>query len=272
MNQPTIVSDQTGMAQPDTGMFSGFGVIFRKEIREWNATRRTVFAAATATLLAAAGPVGYWIYKGGLHAGRIALSGTNYEVIVALPSVILSTLGLFMVIAMTMGIIVREQDLGTLQWVFTKPLSRVGLVLAKWLANSAMTILAIVVIPTIISFGIIDAMFGLHDRGDPILGMVGVAVLFVFQCALSCGISGIFNSTTAVAGISFALFFLPILVAPYFNDWVRLIPTQISTVASNIAAGESLENWDYATIASTVLITVVLIVFAARKLSTREYR
>ena len=124
MNQPTIVSDQTGMAQPDTGMFSGFGVIFRKEIRESNATPPDgVCSGATATLLAAAGPVGYWIYKGGLHAGRIALSGTNYEVIVALPSVILSTLGLFMVIAMTMGIIVREQDLGTLQWVFTKPLS-----------------------------------------------------------------------------------------------------------------------------------------------------
>jgi ABC-2 type transport system permease protein len=229
-------------------------------------------ASIVSTLLTVVGPLGYWIYKGGLRTGKLVISDSTYEGIVAVPSSVLGSLGLFIVIALTMGMIVREQDLGTLQWVFTKPLSRSGLVIAKWLANSLMTVLTIVVIPTVVSFGAIDAMFGVHDRDKLILGMVGIAVLFVFQCALSCGISAIFNSTSAVAGISFALFFLPLLVAPFIHDWSRLIPSQIATVASNFAQGDKLEGWDYATIASTLITTVLLMVFAARRLTKREYR
>ena len=257
---------------PDTGTFSGFRPIFRKEIDEWFATHRAVLAAMAATIITAAGPIGYWIYKGGLRAGKLSLPESSYDNVVTVPSSVIGTLGYFIVIALTMGMIVREQDLGTLQWVFTKPLSRSGLVLAKWLANSLMCILTILIVPSIVTFGAMDAMFGLHNRDELILGMVGIAVLFVFQCALSCGISAIFSSTAAVAGISFALFFLPILITPVIHDWARLLPAQIANVAGNIAQGQSLEGWDYLTILSTIIITFALMVFAVQRLTKREYR
>lgn len=257
----------------DTGALAGFRPIFRKEVDEWFITNRFEIAAILGTLFATAGPVIYWIYKGGFsEGGKLKVSDSTYDAIVSSPASVLSTLGLFMVIALTMGMITREQDVGTLQWIFTKPVSRSGLVLAKWLANSLMTVLAIMVIPTIVSYGVIDLLFGIQDRGEVLLGMVGIIALYVFQCALSCGIAAITNGSAAVAGLSFALVFVPILLTPLIHDWARLFPATISDVASKMVQGESLDGWDAGTIISTIVVTALLMVLATYRLSRREYR
>jgi hypothetical protein len=65
------------IAKPDTGTLSGFGPIFRKEIQEWFATNRAVMASIVSTLLTVVGPLGYWIYKGGLRTGKLAVSDSS---------------------------------------------------------------------------------------------------------------------------------------------------------------------------------------------------
>jgi ABC-2 type transport system permease protein len=269
----SAMSESRPVERIDTGALSGFRPIFRKEIDEWFITNRFEIAAILATLFASAGPVIYWIYKGGFgNGGKLEVGDNTYQSIISSPALVLSTLGLFMVIALTMGTITREQDIGTLQWIFTKPVSRAGLVMAKWLANSLMTVVAIIVIPAIVSYGVIDLLFGVRNRSEAILGLSGIVALFIFQCALSCGLAAILNGSAAVAGISFALVFLPGLLTPLIHDWARLLPSAISDVANAMVQGESLDGWDIGTIVSTIVVTILIMVVATNRLTRREYR
>ncbi len=115
-------------AAAPTVRLAGTRTIFRKEVQEWFRTRRFLVTAVLATLVVAAIPTGVWLVDhDGLTAGRATLAGA--EAVDARGSGIgtLLSLSTYLAIVLTMGMLVKEREAGTAQWLFTKPVSRARL-------------------------------------------------------------------------------------------------------------------------------------------------
>ena len=124
----TVFATRSGVrATAPTIRLAGTRTIFRKEFQEWFRTRRFLVTTIVATLVVAVIPTGVWLVDhDGLTAGRATLAGP--EAVDARGSGIgtLLSLSTCLAIVLTMGMLVKERDAGTAQWVFTKPVSRIG--------------------------------------------------------------------------------------------------------------------------------------------------
>ncbi|MGH2633795.1 MAG: ABC transporter permease, partial [Tepidiformaceae bacterium] len=108
-------SPVTGTA---SSMFAGAGNVFQKEFREWFRTRRFLVTTVLTSLMLAAVPVVAFLHEGGLSDGRV---DSGYRGVMNAWVALTLTLGAYLIVALTMSIIVKEEDSGTAQWIFTKP-------------------------------------------------------------------------------------------------------------------------------------------------------
>jgi ABC-2 type transport system permease protein len=136
--------ERPDLVTPSRSVLRGAGVIFRKELREWFATRRFVVMTVITSALLACVPTILFLHEGGLHDGRI---NSGYSGLLESWVALSLTLGSYLVVAVSMGMLIKEEETGTAQWLFTKPVSRVGYVLAKYFANAVVVLLGAVVIP-----------------------------------------------------------------------------------------------------------------------------
>ena len=252
----------------------GAGNIFRKELREWFRTRRFLVTAVIATLVMAVIPVGVWIVDhDGLTAGRAALAepeatdarGSGPGTLLALSS--------YLAIVLTMGTLVKEREAGTAQWLFTKPVSRVGYGLAKWAANSLGVVLAAVIVPWTVSSGLLAAMYEIPgwSWSDQILAAGLVAVHAAIVVGLMLALGTLFRSTVPVAvvalGLSVAPMFLSALIA---GGVLRLYPVfRLGDLLSDIANGYPVGAGDLAPLVCGLAFLPMCLAFAGHRL-TRE--
>src|SRR5947209_1047251 len=102
-------------AQPReaSSILPGAGNIFRKELQEWFRTRRFAVTSSLMALLVGAVPVVTFLYNGGLHHGRLAADRGLYNDMMGAWTALSLTLGAFLIVALTMGILIKEEEAGT---------------------------------------------------------------------------------------------------------------------------------------------------------------
>lgn len=220
------------------GMFLGFGTVLGKEITEWFKSPKALIVATVSiagAVLATVVPLIMEATEPAAAAGLLTMDPTT--------NVLLGwkggqTLPLIAVVA-TMGMISVERDRGTLAWSLTNPVSPASVIAAKFvgamLVFSAMAFL----LPLLISIGVATVAYG----SPPDLSIVAsFAVLYLtvpaFFIALTIGLGTFIKSTGGVAGVAFAVMFLPLLIGgmvPLLNE---LSPTAIGSWAMAAATGE----------------------------------
>jgi ABC-2 type transport system permease protein len=250
---------------------AGVGNIFGKELREWFRTRRFLVTAGLTTLLLGAVPVVLWIHRGGLHDGRLVLPRQTYNGMMEAWVGLSLTLGAYLIVGLTMGVIAKEQESGTAQWLFTKPISRAGYGLAKWAANGTAVVLGSVLIPSAVFVGLVEMLFGVqHQRGlVEAVGLVGLNALTVI--ALVVGLSGLFDSPPLIGGIVIGLYFVPLLVAgAVSHKYVGLFPVWMGQVAHSLAIGERTYGWDWEPVWSCLVLIPLSLAFACYRLSRAQ--
>ena len=254
--------------------FSGAGNIYRKELREWYRTRRFLVTVILGMVIMAVIPVGIWIVDyDASTSGRVAL--TAAEAAEARRSGVgtLLVLSSYLAVVLTMGMLIKERDTGTAQWVFTKPVSRLGYGLAKWGANSLGVILASVVIPAAVSFGLITALYRITGWSwvDQILATGLVAVHAAMVVALMLLLGTLFRSTVPVAVVALGLSVAPMFLSSLVDATVlRLMPVfRLGDLISAVADGRAVGATDLLPLLAGLVFLPLCLAVACLRL-TRE--
>jgi ABC-2 type transport system permease protein len=252
----------------------GAGNIFRKELREWFRTRRFLVTAILATFVMAAIPVGVWIVDhDGLTAGRAILVEPEATDARGSGAGTLLSLSSYLAIVLTMGMLVKEREAGTAQWLFSKPVSRVGYGLAKWSANSLGVVLAAVVVPWTISSGLLTAMYEIPgwSWADQVLAAGLVAANAAIVVGLMLVLGTLFRSTVPVAAVALSLSVVPMFLAPLVADGVLgLYPVfRLGDLLSDVANGRPVGAGDLVPLICSLVFLPLCLAFAGHRL-TRE--
>lgn len=267
----TFLGTQGQAARPVSrpALLEGAGNIFRKEVQEWFRTRRFLIMTAVSTLLAGAVPVAVFLNEGGLEDGRVRLSDGAYDGMMFAWLMLSLTLGAYLLVALTAGVLAKEEEAGTAQWLFSKPLSRPGYGLAKWAANSAAAILGAVLVPSAVYLGLLQAVAGVRDWDGVLLAVTLVALHTAVLIAIVLALSMVFNSTAAIAGVGIALGFLPLVLGQQVDGkLVGMFPMAIFAPAVQAARGEHVGPWQ--PVVAGLVIMVLSLVFTCHRLTRRQ--
>jgi ABC-type transport system involved in multi-copper enzyme maturation permease subunit len=243
--ESTISVPATVTARHAPRFLAGMGNIFNKELREWFRTKRFIVTTILTTLLLAAAPVIVWLNKGGLSKGRLGGDGRTYLDLLDAWVGLGLTLGAYLVVVVTMNIMVKEQESGTAQWLFTKPASRVGYVIAKWGANTVAVFFASVLIPSIISLGLTYYLFDITSWSRLAIAILLMGLVRSTIIAFVIVLSAFFSSTALIGGICFLLNFAPFILGAVLSDkWMGLFPLWTGDFLSNYVQGVPMSEFD----------------------------
>lgn len=241
---------------------TGFVNFLAKEAQEWLRTRRFLAMTLIATALALSGAL--------IEAFR-QLAGDTTTSVNLDPSYNLHMVGWDSLVPLfagfgTMSLIVAERGRGTLAWSLSAPLSRPAVLLAKLLAAVFFVGISVVVIPELVSIGVIRIVYGgvpphaLELFWEPLGGFA----LAVFVIALNFAVSMFVKGQIAVIGTTLVtcLTVTPI-VGTVSRDFQRYLPTEIYTYVTDAATGaafhpETLVAW---AVSVVVLLAVAIVCF-----------
>ena len=254
---------------------AGWTTMFHKELLEWFRTRRFLITTVVATLIMVVIPIGVWIVEyDGLTAGRATLPADDAASARTDGAGTLLTMSSYLAIVLTAGMLVREREAGTAQWVLTKPVSRVSYGLAKWAANSVGVILALIVVPGAIALGSFAALY--HVPGwswtDQLLAVGLVAVHAVVVVALMLVLGSIFTSIAPVIAVALGVSAGPMILAPLVADSVlRWYPVfRLGDLVTTVAGGQPLDGRDLAPLAAGLIFLVLCLGFAGNRLNQQD--
>jgi ABC-2 type transport system permease protein len=253
----------------------GAGNIFRKELLEWFRTRRFWITVALAIAVMMLIQTGVWIVDhDGLTAGRVSLSASEADDARGSGPGTLLSLSSYLAIILTMGMLVREREAGTAQWVFTKPVSRLGYGLAKWAANSVGVVLATVLVPGTLALVSISAMYDMPgwswaDQGLA-SGLAGVHASIVVALMLALGT--FFRSVVPVAVTGLGLSVAPPVLAPLIGSGTqRILPVfGLRDLVSDVANGRALGAGDLLPLIAGLVFLPLVLSFAGYRLSREQ--
>lgn len=263
--------EQQARTRRSPSMLAGAGNIFRKEVQEWFRTRRFLLTSVLTTLLAGVAPVWIFIHDGGLHNGRFVISHETYNGMFEAWVALSVTLGAYLLVALTMGVLIKEEESGTAQWLFTKPVSRAGYGLAKWAANSAVAVFAAVLIPGAVFLLLMQSLFtnGVQHWSG-ILGAIAItSVHTCFIIAIVVNLSSVFRSQPLVAGAVIGVSFLSLTFGRLLDGRVReIFPAYMGPLAAQAAQGVRMGPWE-PLVVSLVALPLCL-AFACYRLTRKQ--
>jgi ABC-2 type transport system permease protein len=216
-------------AKVPTGPFVGFGHMLKKQMRDWYGTRKWLWVGGISTLLGAAFSLLMYV------AAQAAASEGDAippEMLVDMPMILLGTILVLVPVLLAMGEVVEEKKSGTAAWIMSKPASRYGFILSKWVAVSLNVVLLSLLLPGITTFALSSMLFNVSFSITGIAGALGILALYYTTVVAATVFFGVvMKSQGAVAAIVIgALTLLPMInFVPVL--W-ELLPTTMFNVAS----------------------------------------
>jgi ABC-type transport system involved in multi-copper enzyme maturation permease subunit len=243
-------------------MFLGFGTVFRKEVTEW-------FKGPRALIVAGVSVAGHifltlipFVVGATNQAAETGLEHSQLDLTMDPTTNILlgwngQTIALIAVVA-TMALLSAERDRGTLAWSLTNPVSPTSVIAAKFVAAMLVFSVTAVILPIALQIPLATVIYG----GLPDLSILGTfAGLFLalpaFYIALTIGVGTAVKSTAGVAGIAFAVMFVPPLIGGLLPIVTELTPTSIGMWAMATAKGEPASMLTLAGWAVSMVVLVV---------------
>ena len=255
------------IASPGARPFLGLGTIVRKEFAEWIRGPKALIILGVSVLAAVFMTVIPFIAEATSEAEAAGLLSHDPTANVLLGWTG-QTVALIAVLA-TMALLSGERDRGTLGWTLTNPVSPTSVIAAKFGVAFVVFVTTAVLLPMLVSIALATIVYG----GLPDMGVVGTFfVLFTalpaFYIALTVALGAGVKSTVGVAGIAFAVMFLPQAIGGLVPIVSELSPTSIGSWAMLVAKGEPASmltpiGW---AIAMVVLVVGAKVVFDRQEL------
>jgi len=258
MTAETLTIDATHARQRQGGAFLGFATVFRKELSEWVRGPKALIVAGVSIAGSVFMTLIPFIAQATGEAEQAGLLSKDPTANVLLGWTG-QTVALIAVVA-TMSLLSTERDRGTLAWSLSNPVSPTSVIAAKFLAAMLVFGLTAVAIPLLVSIGLATVVYG----ATPNLVTVGTfGLLFLtlpaFYIALTVGLGTAIKSTAGVAGVAFAVMFIPQILGGLVPILGELSPTSIGTWAMAVAKGQTASTL---TLAGWLVSMVALIVGA----------
>ncbi|MCW3807729.1 gliding motility-associated ABC transporter permease subunit GldF [Plebeiibacterium marinum] len=174
---------------------------------------------------------------------------------------------LFLVPAVTMRLFAEEKRTGTIELLYTRPLSELQIVLSKYLAGVSLVVISL--LPTLIYF------YSVYQLGTPtgnidMGGTIGSYIGLFFLAAIYVGIGTFCSSLTDNQIVSFVLAVLLCFVFYYGFDAIAEITSsnQLKSVIINLGIDEHYQSISRGVIDSRDLLyflsTLTLFLYATR--------
>jgi ABC-2 type transport system permease protein len=274
MTASTVTVPRVASSRVSSRALPGLQALVRKDIAEWTHGTRTVtvlvVVALFMTLAAANGFINTWIIAnvpdaelGGGAAKAISLAPLDN-----LFTAVASQIFIFAAIFAAMSLIVRERETGTLAWVASKPVSRTSIWLSKWISATFVLFIAAGLVPLVLTAIVVTVLYGLPSLVAVAMAAVGIGAVIALFVAVALAASTLVASQPAVAGITFAAFFLPtILMAIVPVKIEAFLPTSILSWTMGLGAGADV---GFVTPIAWLVGLVALGVFSARQMGKLE--
>ncbi|HSQ22205.1 MAG TPA: ABC transporter permease subunit [Coriobacteriia bacterium] len=251
----------------------GFGAFLIKELREIARTWRIWVLPGIVLFFAISGPPLAKITPELLSSFVPAESGVVIEM--PDPTYVdaylqwtknLQQIVLFAVIIMFGGVISAEKRSGTAALALTKPLSRTAFVLAKFVSQTALLAVTVVV-GALATWGLTYVVFAEAPLA-PLAQATGTwLALGVMILALMVALSAAIDSQAGAAGLGF-LGFIALSIATLWSPAVEHSPAGLLGAPTNLVMGETVTlGWPLAT---TFALTAVLVLVAVAVFRRRE--
>lgn len=249
-----------------SGPFVGFANMLDKEFGTWWRTRRALLH------------LGLWLFViNGLLTiiGFDEQGGSPAETLDAFLEIFFLAGGLFTTIGIvlsTQSSLVSERQMGTAEWVLSKPVTRESFLLAKIAIDGASFLwLAVVVPSTLLLYQTLYFSYLLPEGGPFLLGLALHVQHLVFYLTLTLALGAFLNSRGAVAGAAIGFLFFGAIVPNFFPSTRFLSPWGHLELASLVGTGGSLPPGAWQPITLTGLYIVLLMLMAIWRFRREEF-
>lgn len=217
----------------------GVGPMTRKELLEWWRSRRAIVLFVVTTPIVALN-----VLSARLAVWSAQISHRPPLIAVSLDPTA-NVLGkwdqwLFVfAIGMSLSLMVGERDRGTLAWMLSKPVSRTGVLVAKWTAAMIMGSLAGLVLPMAVCVAVAIPAYGMPSLGAVALATVLLLAVPAFFVALTLWLGTVIPSQVGVAGLALVVAVVPGIVGSVAPEVAAALPPSIGPWAVATAMGAS---------------------------------
>lgn len=247
------------------GWLTGFGNMVDREYGSWWRTRRALVHLFLWLLV-----INGFLVLIGLDEGHRG----PYDALSELIEVFFQVGGLWAnigIILATQSSLLGERQLGTAEWVLSKPVTREAFVLSKLLVNGATFLALAVVVPSIVFF----SQTLLHAYLQPnlvpfLLGLVLLVEYLLFYLALTLVLGTFLRTRGAVSGTAIGLA-IGGLILLNFLPWLGTLgPFALPAFASTTANGGPLVEGAWQPILLTVLWSLLFVLLALWRFDREE--
>ncbi len=215
----------------------GLGPVFRKELREWLASRRVWMLLGVSSVMMVLNTL----------SANFAIAAATAKGIAVPPGLSMDpTINVlakweqwvfFFAIAFSVSLLIGERDRGTLAWSLSKPLSRTALIVGKWAAAMTVYVVFGLVLPMAMCVVAASVAYGTPDLGPIAVATVLLTATPAFFIALTLALGAILPSQAAVGGLAAIIAIAPGIVSSVSNDAAMLFPSSMGPWAVAYAMG-----------------------------------
>lgn len=205
----------------------------------------------------------------------IARDYNPYETLDELLQVFFQVCGLFAsigIVVTTQGDVVGERQLGTAEWVLSKPVTRPAFLLSKLLVSGVSFLSLAVLIPSVVLY--LQTL--LHTRLQPPLVPFLQATAFhllhlVFYLTFTLVLGVLFRTRGPVAGVAIGSLFAGLIVPSMLPSTAQWTPWGLSSVADLAARQQSWPGYWPLAVTTTVLWIALWMLVALWRFEREEF-
>lgn len=168
------------------------------------------------------------------------------------------------VVILAQDMIIQEKQSGITEWILSKPVARQSYILAKLGAISLAVLVLMIILPSLVVYGLFFARTGeLFPPGNFLTGVGVMTIHTFFYLTLTLAAGTIFENRAPILGIAFGSLLGGSFVSGLIKPLLYVTPWILAKVASGAASGTSLpRGMMVAPLASTVIWCVVWVALA----------
>ena len=251
--------------------FAGLGALVRKERMEWFRGRRAWVVLAVTTAFMTLTAANAWINTT-LRQAFPSEETAGLEPLSMLPmdnigAAIGAQFFILVSIFAVASLVIRERESGTLAWVASKPVSRSSIFAAKWITATAMLAVVAAIVPLAATVALAVPMYGEPPIVPVVAAGVGMMATVAFYAVLGIALGTILPSTSAVAGVAFAIFALPLFVGLVPLPLTQFMPHEILGWIMGVTVGQDV---GFVTPIAYVVVTGAVAAYGMRRLERLE--
>lgn len=246
------------------GKLGGFANLFAMEMSRWWKSKDWIFQIILWTVVLNISLLG--IMQDSTPEGFIGMFGLMFGMF---PSIA--------VIIIMQDVIIGERETGTIQWILSKPCSRMSFITSKLLSNSIGVIVSMVIVPGFVGYLLIFIIKGnVIDVLSYIAGLGILSLLLLFYLTLTLMLGTINQQRGLAIGLPLLFNFGIITLFQNIKELFKYVPQGLffpintdTSLVTSIMLGKSVET--YLPLILTTVYIVIFVIISLYKFNKEEF-